>query len=710
MSARIVDLDVFAGPEKPHEWQDITGLFGEAAQEMVTGQLVKLDEFSLYEAMSALELMDPKMDAGMNTADVVTLDEALQKGLLKKSSSLHIKHVLGIMDKLMTCENMYFNGQPFAQTLLTCLYLHSPTLMLDDMYLNPFCMSLLRRAVATRKMIIEAEVFEEEDFLYLLNGWTLYEQDETELSKNLSIAEDDLTHREKILEKKETPKGDFKPLQEDPSKEGEYVQALLARIRYSRLSLKILKTNTLCTGMTATQKSYQQLKPLIDTILATHHLAEEVPQYVFQSEICRRVLSPSAHPRNIVLEKFTDTVASMQRTTDNMIELCNIMEFTNLETLEQFVLHLVDNQGANIVVRSRFMKLLVSGDKIFGKYPLVDWVIQNGKTTLSIPDLFFEYQATKGFLANLCKAYVMHFSVLCSNKARRRRKLSGLLRELSVLVDDGELLDFAIARQTKKTKETMAHYFVFWMLDKTLRAMISFIRLGFELELYDQHEYNMLYWYMDSLLFQRKNNHLMVLQFNQNHLSAADKRGGGKSKPKKGKAKPKAPVAGSKNLPTLTQYHHEIEAEHQLVRGIIRFLVAMKIQNKLPKEPELLFGSREKRFCTRFDPFFKAPTPVLYWPKHFYEQDFTKFPADDVLDAALDALQNCKAAVEKLSMDKTNPVHKLKLEELKTLAKVAITNSVQLSMIKKLKLHKDETKKLSLNFPVSPIYVVLSLQ
>lgn len=33
--------------------------------EMAIGQLVHDDSFSLFDAMSALELMDPKMDAGM---------------------------------------------------------------------------------------------------------------------------------------------------------------------------------------------------------------------------------------------------------------------------------------------------------------------------------------------------------------------------------------------------------------------------------------------------------------------------------------------------------------------------------------------------------------------------------------------------------------------------------------------------------------------
>lgn len=46
-------------------WIDITTEFQTAAKELELGELLHDDTFGLFEAMSAIEMMDPKMDAGV---------------------------------------------------------------------------------------------------------------------------------------------------------------------------------------------------------------------------------------------------------------------------------------------------------------------------------------------------------------------------------------------------------------------------------------------------------------------------------------------------------------------------------------------------------------------------------------------------------------------------------------------------------------------
>jgi hypothetical protein len=49
-----------------YEWSDITVEFFEAVQELDLGELLHYEEcFGLFEAMSAIEMMDKKMDIGM---------------------------------------------------------------------------------------------------------------------------------------------------------------------------------------------------------------------------------------------------------------------------------------------------------------------------------------------------------------------------------------------------------------------------------------------------------------------------------------------------------------------------------------------------------------------------------------------------------------------------------------------------------------------
>lgn len=51
-------------------WIDITKEFRTASKELELGELLHDDSFGLFEAMSAIEMMDPKMDAGMFIRDL----------------------------------------------------------------------------------------------------------------------------------------------------------------------------------------------------------------------------------------------------------------------------------------------------------------------------------------------------------------------------------------------------------------------------------------------------------------------------------------------------------------------------------------------------------------------------------------------------------------------------------------------------------------
>ena len=48
-----------------YSWKEVTNIFRDSADELVLGELLHDANFGLFEAMSAIEMMDPKMDAGM---------------------------------------------------------------------------------------------------------------------------------------------------------------------------------------------------------------------------------------------------------------------------------------------------------------------------------------------------------------------------------------------------------------------------------------------------------------------------------------------------------------------------------------------------------------------------------------------------------------------------------------------------------------------
>jgi hypothetical protein len=68
-----------------------------ATIDLEVGQLVHLQSFTLFDAMSAIEIMDPKMDTGM-------ILEGDKKKPFDPLKSLTAEQVLWIMDRLLSCE------------------------------------------------------------------------------------------------------------------------------------------------------------------------------------------------------------------------------------------------------------------------------------------------------------------------------------------------------------------------------------------------------------------------------------------------------------------------------------------------------------------------------------------------------------------------------------------------------------------------------
>lgn len=96
---------------------NISEAFGVAAAALKTGQLVKDEYFTLFEAVSALEIMDSKMDSGhLEPGETLEDEYDVLRDLLPEE-------VLGIMDQILCHEAAWHMGHPLSQTLFTSLYI-----------------------------------------------------------------------------------------------------------------------------------------------------------------------------------------------------------------------------------------------------------------------------------------------------------------------------------------------------------------------------------------------------------------------------------------------------------------------------------------------------------------------------------------------------------------------------------------------------------
>lgn len=164
------------------------------------GELLHDELFGLFEAMSAIEMMDPKMDAGMlcnrGNNKPCTFTQAVESGDLKLDN-LTPSEVIGIIDSTYSCIVSWLEGHSLAQTVFTNLYLHQPTLIIDKP-LKTFCYAVYKIIGVIKDCINKALVFEEEDFQSVTYGYKLQDISEQKTISMLKEVEEELHKKSRI--------------------------------------------------------------------------------------------------------------------------------------------------------------------------------------------------------------------------------------------------------------------------------------------------------------------------------------------------------------------------------------------------------------------------------------------------------------------------------------------------------------------------------
>jgi len=163
-----------AGSDSPR-WVPIDALLATAAGDLRSGELVHVAGFSLFHSMNALQIMDPKMDVGVNAASLRTARELVSLG--RAPLDLSDEDATYVFDALLACEATWHRGQALATTVHTCLYVHdrerleaAPSLVVRA-YLEA-----TRSAVATVRHAVQCgDIYEEEDFVISANGFDVGE-------------------------------------------------------------------------------------------------------------------------------------------------------------------------------------------------------------------------------------------------------------------------------------------------------------------------------------------------------------------------------------------------------------------------------------------------------------------------------------------------------------------------------------------------------
>lgn len=675
-----------------YKWTDITHEFTDACSQLKLGELFHDVNFGLLEGMSAIEMMDPKMDAGMicnqTKRKVLGLQDAIKAKTIKLED-FTMPELIGIVDETLACVMTWLEGHSMVQTVFINLYLHNPNIVVD-VTLRSFCICILRFVDLIRDRINRAVVFEEEDFQSLAYSFRMAgEIADSQASCLLKDVEDELS---KVIKNTRARTGIDRNSATEI--EHDHAVALHARIRFTRLFFMAILAfgREKCQGLDDAQKYLKQAKELIETMIKSISFGiQQSPDdedctciMGFEPLVNQRLLPPT-FPRYTKIKSRCDTFEYLDSILSRLVQICSVTQFNNLHDILDFFVEF-SHPSPCLLSRSllQLIALPISSHRLFGTQQMVDVLRDTIRTFCAPPVLMPKcpvYNSAQvkdcvdSFLSQAMRPLVSMMQISGHNRARQRDKWGHLLEDFGTLQDEAEKLDAYLHSMMIKVDPNW-HYrvcFGTWVLYHTLKVMIRYTMAGFELELYSVHEYHYIYWYLCEGLFNWLSSAITRAEnfvFEHESLAAdAHKGGGGKSGKNKNKTKKK------KQRPLNTELIVN-QAMHSFCGGYYKAVIGLKMDGKLAL-PKYDFDCEEVRYNHRFAPFGSVATPPPMQYIQFKEMtDICHYnpplEPSDLYAGASKCFQQAKLHLEQI----TNPTN-----EVLNLLKIAKTNFIVLRLL-----------------------------
>ncbi|XP_056645128.1 N-alpha-acetyltransferase 35, NatC auxiliary subunit [Diorhabda carinulata] len=604
-------------------WIDITPKFQEAVKDLKLGQLLHDDLFGLFDAMTAIEMMDPKMDAGMlcnrGIRKIVSFDQAVQDNILKLEGFSY-KEIIGIIDSTFACLVSWLEGHSLAQTVFINLYLHKPY-MIGDRTLKAFCLAMYKLLEVIKDLVHNGMVYEEEDFQPMQYGYHLNPDiSEQRMIGMLREVEEDL-HRK---------------TRSQPNHE---IHAVFGRIKFLRIFLQVLISCFRKEDQPPISESHRLLNSCLDMLYIIQNtvglgIKSEDPEneYIlgFEPSINHRLLPPT-FPRYTKIKSRHEAITYFIEMAERFKIVSKIQLITSLHQALDFFIDF--SKSSPCILSRSALQLMYSRS-----FPanLKDILRESVKSFICPPALLSKtllnnpeakhYVDT--FLSHCSRPFINFLQLCGHNRARQRDKLAHILEEFTSLQDEAERVDAYLHNLSVNSSLSRPHIACFgtWILYHTLRIMIMYLLAGFELELYSVHEFYYIYWYLYEFLYgwlisalSRADSFLVENELlNELHKN----KGTSKKKPKyKKKARP---------------YNKDIiylQALQNMCGGYYKALMGFRLEGKLTM-PHPRFDSEQIRYEHRFAPFqnLLTPPPVVY--SEFREmtsfERFQQQPVDSV--------------------------------------------------------------------------------
>ncbi|CAG8515287.1 6352_t:CDS:10 [Paraglomus occultum] len=730
-------------------FKDITKFLDEVTEEFELGQLVHLESFGLYDAMSSIEIMDPKMDSGM------IFESDINKKAFDPFVLLTPKEVLGVMDRLFICEMTWHSGHSLSQTLYTCLYLdHLDNITLDAfaspdknddstpaelvaVVLKAYILGTVKCCHLVWEEMYKGHVYEEEDFATNRYGKSLCE--DKSISDVINLID---TAKQWLDDVGKSWLQNY-----DQSSAATIAQALNLRLSLRKSFLIALNniSQPQCSQYAAAAKHLQRALMCLNGsnngigIRETIEIGIDV-ECVFDPMINRKLVSQTP-PRPIKLLSIEESLNDLDNLLKEVISICGVIEYKSASSLQNYFAYFAARRPAPCAFsRSLLQSTLCTDDRVLGcmsMHQLVkDSVLElnnppypyfTSKTELITPGIgsgsrggfsssaggnSFDntniHNLLRVFVGNASKPWLNFLRVLCHNRSRQRRNLCKLLSDWDMLQNEAEHIDSELHAITKEepmnTKDgpSFSFYLSTWVYHQKLVMLEETLFLGFELELYGSHEYMMIYWYLDYILGVH-HRHLERMAVYIAGKAAKNKKDHRKSRRKQSRPTPVPPIVSQ-----LFNKQLLLTAKQEICRGVYRMIVALHKSNDWVS-PNLEYDNESIRFWNRTKMLRNLGSPTALTYADFKET--TRFPdvsPRELLSAALRNFETCRNVIERLNslkptetrMELCGPEFK---EDMQNMLRVCIGNStsIQRMLHPSISSTKREAKASSIQDPNS---------
>mmetsp|Transcript_23748 Transcript_23748/g.66039 ORF Transcript_23748/g.66039 Transcript_23748/m.66039 type:complete len:720 (+) Transcript_23748:55-2214(+) len=608
------------------DWVDITAMCDLATQGMHAGEMIESPHFRLFDAMSAIEIMDPKMDSGYNNSADMTLERAMETGIISKKMS-H-EELVGVWDQLLMYYMLWLEGHTLVQTCFCCLYLQDLEAYVKPVpLLGEFVDAFLLACRRARSAIWTATVFDDEDFLPSLFSFDLeayvYSSKQSEILARIKKAC-------KTLEK------DSSPQAEDVASRlefmGEYAAAL-SELHDAVAPSAGQPPERGSIGAASLETAQRRLTSCLRLLEKLSKSARPPPPEVlraFDPSVNRHLLVPGP-PRTVVPISDPQVAFGMWRSHLNELLRCgNVAQ----RPLAQLFDVSTCREDPNVLARS-LAQITVSEDGLLRRL------------MLDSLELFLFPREALQHCKKSCDNFLEHSESLFShllrlahvNSARRFRRLAHVFGDFNALQHEAWGLDEDLKHTFGANLRHPRPCWI-WVMEHCLQAMLTKLFLGFELDLYDEAEFHMIYWYADYLFG------LRIYNFNDLYYAKEQPVGGGGKR--RTKPQPQKPGQRPRNPPPAMLL---LEGTQHVVRGLFRLLAYCLRRGYVSSPPAIVEGLAQ-RFVLRFRSLEHFRLPHLPSFRDFQQSAASaQAPADSrfVLEAAQSSFAEASQLLEKFT-------------------------------------------------------------